>query len=133
MHRKILLALLALTTALGVVPAGAVLSAASIPAAFNELLKIPALSNPAMILIDETTGEVVYERNSFSQRKPASVMKILSAAATLEYLDPQSSFQTNIYLGNEPRTLLIQGSLDPWICTSDTVAKKMNRTKQSTS
>ena len=128
MHRKILLALLALTTALGVVPAGAVLSAASIPAAFNELLKIPALSNPAMILIDETTGEVVYERNSNSQRKPASVMKILSAAATLEYLDPQSSFQTNIYLGNEPRTLLIQGSLDPWISTSDSVAKKMNRT-----
>ena len=35
MYRKILLALLALTTALGVVPAGAVLSAASIPAAFN--------------------------------------------------------------------------------------------------
>lgn len=128
MHRKILLALLALTTALGVVPAGAVLSVASIPAAFNELLKIPALSNPAMILIDETTGEVVYERNSYSQRKPASVMKILSASATLEYLDPLSSFQTDIYLGSEPKTLLIQGSLDPWISMSDTVAKKMNRT-----
>ena len=128
MHRKILLALLALTTALGVVPAGAVLSAASIPAAFNELLKIPALSNPAMILIDETTGEVVYERNSYSQRKPASVMKILSAAATLEHLDPLSSFQTDIYLGSEPKTLLIQGSLDPWISMSDSVAKKMHRT-----
>ncbi|TRZ56888.1 MAG: hypothetical protein D4S00_03660 [Streptomycetaceae bacterium] len=128
MHRKILLALLALTTALSVVPAGAVLSAASIPAAFDELLKIPALSNPAMILIDEKTGEVVYERNSYSQRKPASVMKILSATAVLEYLDPQSSFQTDIYLGSKPKTLVIQGSLDPWISMSDTVAKKMNRT-----
>ena len=128
MYRKILLALLALTTALGVVPAGAVLSAASIPAAFNELLKIPALSNPAMILIDEKTGEVVYERNSYSQRKPASVMKILSATSALEYLDPQSSFQTDIYLGSEPKTLVIQGSLDPWISLSDTVAKKMHRT-----
>ena len=128
MHRKILLVLLALTTALGVVPAGAVLSAASIPAAFNELLKIPALSNPAMILIDETTGEVVYERNSYSQRKPASVMKLLSATAALEYLDPQSSFQTKIFLGNEPKTLVIQGSLDPWISVSDVVAKKMHRT-----
>ena len=128
MHRKILLLLLALTTALSVVPAGAVLSAASIPAAFNELLKIPALSNPAMILIDEKTGEVVYERNSYSQRKPASVMKILSATSALEYLDPQSSFQTNIFLGTKPRTLVIQGSLDPWISLSDTVAKKMHRT-----
>jgi D-alanyl-D-alanine carboxypeptidase len=128
MHRKIFLALLALTTALGVVPAGAALSATSIPAAFNELLKIPALSNPAMILIDETTGEVVYERNSHSQRKPASVMKILSATAVLEYLDPQSSFQTNLYLGSEPKTLVIQGSFDPWISASDVVAKKMHRT-----
>ena len=128
MHRKSLFALLALATVLGVVPAGAVLSAASIPAAFNELLKIPALSNPAMILIDEKTGEVVYERNSYSQRKPASVMKILSATSALEYLDPQSSFQTDIYLGSEPKTLVIQGSLDPWISLSDTVAKKMHRT-----
>ena len=130
MQRKILFALLALTTALSVFPASAVLSTASISAEFDELLKIPALSNPAMILIDETTGEVVYERNAYSQRKPASVLKILSAAAALEYLDPNSGFETNVFLGVGPKSLVIQGSFDPWISTNDVVAKKMHRTSR---
>ena len=87
MRHKLTYIFLALATILSVVPARAALSVASIPAAFDELLKSPALSNPAMILIDGTTGEVVYERNAYSQRKPASVMKILSGVATLEYFE----------------------------------------------
>ncbi|MEI7697521.1 MAG: hypothetical protein WCJ16_05225, partial [Actinomycetes bacterium] len=78
MSKRIFIFLLVLATALGIAPANAFLDPASIPAAFNQLLKVHALSNPAMILIDETTGEIVYERNASSQRKPASVMKILS-------------------------------------------------------
>ena len=128
MRYKIALFLLVIAMGLSLVPASAVLSATSIPAVFSQLLKVPTLSNPAMILIDETTGEVVYERNSYSQRKPASVMKILSATAALEYLDPQKGFETNIFLGPEPRTLVIQGSFDPWISLNDAVAKKMHRT-----
>ncbi len=128
MRNKIFAYLLALITVASIVPASAVLSSASIPSVFDGLLKIPALSNPAMVLIDGTTGEVVYEKNSFSQRKPASVMKILSATATLDYLDPTSNFKTSVNLGLTPRTLVIQGSLDPWISLNDVAAKKMHRT-----
>jgi hypothetical protein len=113
--------------ALSLTPANAALSAASIPAAFDELLSARVLSNPAMILIDGTTGEVVYERNSYSQRKPASVMKLLAGVATLKYLDPQSQFTTTISLGLDNRTLVIQGSYDPWISLSHSVARKMKR------
>lgn len=120
--------LLALATILTTAPASAVLSPASIPAAFEELLRQPSLSNPAMILIDGTTGEVVYEKNAFSQRKPASVMKIFSGAAAIKYLDMQSRFATDISFGIEDKTLVIQGSYDPWISLSHSVAKKMNRT-----
>jgi serine-type D-Ala-D-Ala carboxypeptidase/endopeptidase (penicillin-binding protein 4) len=120
--------LLALATILTTAPASAVLSPASIPAAFEELLRQPSLSNPAMILIDGTTGEVVYEKNAFSQRKPASVMKIFSGAAAIKYLDMQSRFATDISFGVEDKTLVIQGSYDPWISLSHSVAKKMNRT-----
>lgn len=127
MRHKSGLLLLAMATALSVVPAGAVLSAASIPAAFGELLRVPTLSNPAMILIDKTTGEVVFERNSYSQRKPASVMKILSGVAVLKYLDPQSEFTTNISLGVEEKYLVIQGSYDPWISLNHSAARKMDR------
>ena len=127
MRHKIGLFLLAIATVLAVVPASAVLSATSIPAAFSELLRVPTLSNPAMILIDETTGEIVFERNSYSQRKPASVMKILTGVATLKYLDPQSNFSTNISFGVEEKSLVIQGSFDPWISLDHIVARKMAR------
>ena len=127
MRSKLGISLLAVVVALSVTPADAALSAASIPAAFDELLSARALSNPAMILIDGTTGEVVYERNSYSQRKPASVMKLLAGVATLTYLDPQSTFTTDISLGLEDRTLIIQGSYDPWISLNHNVARKMKR------
>ncbi len=109
-------------------PAHAVLSPASIPIAFGELLVSPTLSNPSMIVIDGSTGEVIFEHNSFSARKPASVMKIFAVAATLEYLDPLMQFSTSISLGVKPKTLVINGSFDPWISLSDSVARKMNRT-----
>jgi len=118
---------LALATVVTAAPASAVLSPASIPAAFEELLSKPSLSNPAMVLIDGTSGEVVYEKNSFSQRKPASVMKVFAGAVAIKYLDMQSRFTTNISLGVNEKTLVIQGSNDPWISLSHSVAKKMDR------
>lgn len=128
MRAKVGIFLLSLSIALSLAPAQAALSAGSIPAVFEELLKSAVLSNPAMVLIDGTTGQIVYEKNSFSQRKPASVMKIFAGVATLKYLDPQSSFVTNISLGVEDRTLVISGSYDPWISLDHRVARKMKRT-----
>lgn len=127
MRQKLTLSLLAIVMAMEVAPAQAVLSPTAIPATFNALLKVPALSNPAMILIDETTGEIIYERSSLSQRKPASVMKLLAATAALEYLEPNSSFATKIFLGKKSKTLIIEGSLDPWMSYSEAVAKKNHR------
>jgi D-alanyl-D-alanine carboxypeptidase len=127
MRHKVFLILLALINALNVVPSNAVLSPSAIPAIFDKLLAVPALSNPAMILIDGNTGEIVYQRKAYSQRKPASIMKLLSGVAILKYLDPESTFSTNISIGADSRTLVIQGSYDPWISTSHIAARKMNR------
>jgi len=120
--------LLALATVITAAPASAVLSPASIPAAFEELLSKPSLSNPAMVLIDGTSGEVIYEKNPYSQRKPASVMKVFAGAVAIKYLDMQSRFTTNVFSGIEEKTLVIQGSNDPWISLSHSVANKMDRT-----
>ena len=127
MRHKVLLILLALVSVLNVVPSSAVLSASAIPAVFDKLLEVPALSNPAMILMDGNTGEIVYQRKAYAQRKPASVMKLLSGVATLKHLDPEMIFSTTISIGIENQTLVIQGSYDPWISTSHIVARKMNR------
>ncbi len=116
-----------LATILSILPAQAVLGPESIPAAFDELLKSQTLSNPAMIVIDGTTGQVIYEKNVYSQRKPASVMKILAGAATLEYLDPQATFNTTVTVNAESKQVIIRGSLDPWISLDHTTARKMGR------
>ena len=112
---------------LSIAPADAALAPESIPAVFDALLKVPTLSNPAMIVIDGTTGQIIYEKNIFSQRKPASVMKVLAGAVTLDYLDPQSVFNTTVNIAPEEKTVIIRGSLDPWISLDHKVARKMNR------
>jgi D-alanyl-D-alanine carboxypeptidase/D-alanyl-D-alanine-endopeptidase (penicillin-binding protein 4) len=83
-----------LVSVFSVLPAQAVLGPESFPAAFDELLKNQNLSNPAMIVIDSNTGAILYEKNAYSQRKPASVMKLLTGAVVLEHLDPLSTFST---------------------------------------
>jgi D-alanyl-D-alanine carboxypeptidase len=112
---------------LSIAPAQAALGPASIPAVFDELLKVPTLSNPAMIVIDGSTGQIIYEKNIYSQRKPASVMKVIAGAVTLDYLDPLSVFNTTVNIVPEEKIVVIRGSLDPWISLDHTVGRKMNR------
>jgi D-alanyl-D-alanine carboxypeptidase len=125
LFKRIVVVCLALI--LSIAPAKAVLAPESIPAVFDELLKVPSLSNPAMIIIDGTTGQVIYEKNGYSQRKPASVMKILAAAVTLDFLDTESVFNTAVSIDPESKTIIIRGSLDPWISSDHNVARKMKR------
>ena len=107
--------------------ASANLKPTEIPSVFEKLLNSPTLSNPAMIVIDGSTGETIYEKNIYAQRKPASVMKVLTAAMVLQYLDPLKVFTTEVRITPETNTLYIKGSLDPWIGTTHSVARKMNR------
>jgi D-alanyl-D-alanine carboxypeptidase len=100
----------------------------SVASIFERLSSNKELSNPSVIVIDEKTGEVVFEREANSPRKPASVLKLLSATAAYSYLEPTQRFTTSVWLGTKPKSLVIQGSLDPWISLNDIQAKKMGRT-----
>ena len=95
---------------------------------FERLTAGSALANPSVVVMDRLTGAVVYEKNANSLRKPASVLKLYSATAALTYLQPTQRFTTSTWIGLEPKSLVIQGSLDPWMSLSDPVAKKMGRT-----
>jgi D-alanyl-D-alanine carboxypeptidase len=79
-------------------------------------------------VIDQLTGAVVYQKNAYSLRKPASVLKIYSATAALTYMQPTQRFTTSAWVGVKEKSLVIQGALDPWMSLSDSVAKKMGRT-----
>jgi D-alanyl-D-alanine carboxypeptidase len=56
--------------------ASATLNPQEIPSVFEKLLGTPTLSNPAMIVIDGSTGQTIYEKNIYAQRKPASVLSV---------------------------------------------------------
>lgn len=100
----------------------------AINSAFSQLSSIAALANPSVIVLDEKTGEVVYESNSKSPRKPASVIKLLSAAAAYIYLNPSDSYTTTLSEGVDGKSVVINGSLDPWVSYENKVAVKMGRT-----
>jgi D-alanyl-D-alanine carboxypeptidase len=95
---------------------------------FARMAASPALSNPSVSLIDVSTGEIVFESNANSQRKPASLMKLLSAVATLRYLDSATVFATSVSLGPTPNSLVVDGEYDPWISLDAKAASKMKRT-----
>lgn len=100
----------------------------AIASAFNALVKNRNLANPAVIVVDEKTGEVVFEKNSYQTRKPASVIKLLSATAAYTYMNPSDSYTTSLWEGVDSQSVVIQGSFDPWICDDAELAKKMERT-----
>lgn len=100
----------------------------NVAATFERLTAGSALSNPSVVVIDPLTGSVVYEKSAYSPRKPASVLKIYSATAALTYMQPTQRFTTSAWVGVNEKSLVIQGSLDPWMSLSDSVAKKMGRT-----
>lgn len=95
---------------------------------FSRLAAEPELSNPSVSLVDVSTGEVVFESNAFSQRKPASTMKILAAAASLKHLQPDQVFTTRVSIANVPDAIVIDGEFDPWVAMDHRVATKMKRT-----
>jgi D-alanyl-D-alanine carboxypeptidase len=119
-------ALVLLTSAMTAVAPAALISSAVTPF-LKSAATSKALANPGMILIDPVTGETIFENSANSLRKPASLLKILSATALLTYLTPDHRFITEISTGTEPNTLMIAGSLDPWMERNNSVATKMGR------
>ena len=117
-----------LSTTLILSPSASAFDPVTAAGVFTRLAAAPELSNPSVALIDVSTGETVFESNAYSQRKPASTMKLLSAVATLKYLDPSQVFTTTVSLGTVPDSLVINGEFDPWISMDNRVAKKMKRT-----
>ena len=46
-----------------------------------------AVSSPSVILIESSTGEVIYEQNAAERRSPASITKIMTLLLTFEAIE----------------------------------------------
>ena len=110
-----LVALSALLFGTASASAAPTITLASISRVFDQVALSPYLSDPSMILIDRMSGEVMFEKDAKSLRRPASVMKILSATAVLQYLAPDYRYVTKLALGNTPATIIMSGAFDPWM------------------
>ena len=100
----------------------------SVAKVFNKYVEDKRLANPSVVVIDEQTGQIIFEKNSNSLRKPASLQKIFSGIAAVQHLDMAQTFTTSLWVGSDSKTVVIQGSRDPWTSTYNSTAKKMGRT-----
>ncbi|MFM8921914.1 MAG: D-alanyl-D-alanine carboxypeptidase [Candidatus Nanopelagicaceae bacterium] len=94
-----------------------------IPIVFSELIRNKNLGNPAMVLVDLKSGQVVFNRDGASARKPASTLKLISALSILDYLPEEQTFSTYIYKTNLKNTFQISGDFDPSITPSARLAR----------
>lgn len=82
--------------------------------------RIPGQPNGVSIeIVDDETGELVFERNPDLPQTMASVTKLITTAAALHYLGPQYRFKTAFWRRGEIRqgsligSLLVVGGGDP--------------------
>ncbi|MBR3395301.1 MAG: D-alanyl-D-alanine carboxypeptidase, partial [Firmicutes bacterium] len=64
------------------------------------LTQMPRLEGSAAILLDMTSGEVLYENNADEQRFPASTTKMMTALLALENLDLKSDITVDAEAAN---------------------------------
>jgi D-alanyl-D-alanine carboxypeptidase/D-alanyl-D-alanine-endopeptidase (penicillin-binding protein 4) len=100
----------------------------SVAKVFTRYVEDKRLANPSVVVIDEQTGEIVFEKNANSLRKPASLQKIFSGIAAVEHLEMEQTFTTSLWVGSDSKTVVIQGNRDPWTSIYSSTAKKMGRT-----
>lgn len=94
---------------------------------FERYIEKKELANPSVIVLDQSSGEIVFAKSPNSLRKPASVQKILAAVSALTFIDPVETFTTTVSLGQQTRTLVIEGSRDPWVSFSHKEALRLGR------
>jgi D-alanyl-D-alanine carboxypeptidase/D-alanyl-D-alanine-endopeptidase (penicillin-binding protein 4) len=64
-------------------------------------------------VVNATSGEVLFDRAGGSGVAPASVTKVLTAAAALSILRPDYRFSTTVYVGATPGQIVLVGGGDP--------------------
>jgi D-alanyl-D-alanine carboxypeptidase/D-alanyl-D-alanine-endopeptidase (penicillin-binding protein 4) len=91
------------------VPAATALRTCSISA----LAKDPRLLKFAGSVVNASTGEVLFDRAATAAAPPASVLKVLTAAAALATIGPDFRMSTRVLEGSAPGSIVLVGGGDP--------------------
>jgi D-alanyl-D-alanine carboxypeptidase len=90
----------------------------ALPQSFTKHVNSKFLSNPSVILVDQSNMQVVYQNSENKPRTPASVLKIFSTTAIALTLDSKTTFQTSLYKTDKKGVFVLWGDYDPWITSS---------------
>jgi D-alanyl-D-alanine carboxypeptidase/D-alanyl-D-alanine-endopeptidase (penicillin-binding protein 4) len=77
------------------------------------LSRDPRLLTFAGAVINASTGEVLFERSGDKPAPPASVLKVLTAAAALATIGPDFRMSTRVFEGSTPGSIVLVGGGDP--------------------
>ncbi|MBI9001044.1 D-alanyl-D-alanine carboxypeptidase/D-alanyl-D-alanine-endopeptidase [Corynebacterium sp. CCM 9185] len=72
----------------------------------------PRLGHLVGSVTDATTGEVIWTRDAGAEVRPASTVKVLTAAAALLTFGPEQTITTSVVEGPEPGTAVLVGAGD---------------------
>ncbi len=79
----------------------------------SALAKDPRLLKFAGSVINANTGEVLFDRSADVAAPPASVLKVLTAAAAIATIGPDFQMATRVYEGSIPGSIVLVGRGDP--------------------
>jgi D-alanyl-D-alanine carboxypeptidase/D-alanyl-D-alanine-endopeptidase (penicillin-binding protein 4) len=88
-------------------------TATGISAAIDDLAGDSRLGHLSASVVDLRTGEQLYERNSTDPVIPASVTKLVTAAAVLSVRGPSYRLATRAVAGSQPGEVVLVGGGDP--------------------
>ncbi|GAA3737858.1 hypothetical protein GCM10022239_11900 [Leifsonia bigeumensis] len=97
------------------VPAEIASASALRTCSIDSLTEDPRLLTFAGSVINVTTGEVLFDRSAEDGAPPASVLKVLTAAAALATIGPDYRMATRVYEGSTPGSIVLVGGGDPTI------------------
>ncbi|MFE4195825.1 D-alanyl-D-alanine carboxypeptidase/D-alanyl-D-alanine-endopeptidase [Paenarthrobacter sp. NPDC056912] len=78
----------------------------------NGTLKPDGAGSISGVVMDASTGQVLFDRDANANRIPASNMKLLTAVAALKALGPDSRFTTRVLASDDPSTVVLTGGGD---------------------
>jgi len=82
------------------------------------------LATPGLLILNPLDGQVIAQNSPDSVRVPASVLKLVSSTAALHFVGGERRYVTSIFTTESDNAYLIKGSLDPWMSSNLTLAKR---------
>jgi D-alanyl-D-alanine carboxypeptidase/D-alanyl-D-alanine-endopeptidase (penicillin-binding protein 4) len=96
-------------------PANEVQPTAIPTCSLDALVHAPALMTLYGSVVETATGTSLYSNNDTTAERPASVLKVLTAAAALSVLGPTYQITTSVDAGSSPGTVALVGQGDATI------------------